>query len=522
MAAISGEDDDLVAKQIAQEISMIKGSALHEKTAATSIFTTSAQQSYDQARGAQLHAYRLAQAARTKLNPFVSAEYKPYTDKVVEDIRGYFNEILQAEAAGEGLGEKTDEIKYFVSSRRQAIATHLDQVMRELVTNKGVGNLLDVYDTMEASIVESFGPGSEKVLNELVSTVGSPDMSERLMELRDDSMRRRVAKVNQSRVSQDLIESLDSIDIDFSYLDQVNDDRLAAIAATTGSPVPPSSYLSFENIDQTTAKGLLNEMHKQLSEQITSGTVSSTTTVPDFFGISEETYNYLSGTAGRTRTMTEEELNIFEQQRRYLTALADEQDILSRYGTGIAPTPPPGSAAAGASAASAPPPTPTASYIDDLITSVDDLSAAASTPAKDKIYTRFGRMLKSGGMKELFDDSIIRNSAYAMVGLAAFGFIYSARKERTQEEIQGPPLLPGGSAYESDFPRALPSISDLKYLNPTTAAMSYKINLSGSQKDLEKLQELAGGVAQGPINTTMYNGLPRLGRDPYSNVASSF
>ncbi len=191
----------------------------------------------------------------------------------------------------------------------------------------------------------------------------------------------------------------------------------------------------------------------------------------------------------------------------------------------------------GASAASVPPPTgaPTGGsgvrFLDpadisteafDMIDDIDDSIARGSGAAPDKIYTRFGRMLKSGGMADLFQDSIIRNSAYAMVGLAAFGFIYSARKERTQEEIQGPPLLPGGSAYESDFPRALPSISDLKYLNPTTAAMSYKINLSGSQSDVEKFQQLAGGVAQGPINTTMYNGLPRLGRDPYSNVASSF
>lgn len=141
---------------------------------------------------------------------------------------------------------------------------------------------------------------------------------------------------------------------------------------------------------------------------------------------------------------------------------------------------------------------------------------------QEKFYTRFSRMLKSGGVSDLFQDSIIRNSAYAMVGLAAFGFIYSATKERTQESIEGPPLLPGGSAYETDFPRSMPTLSDLKYLNPTTAAMRYQIHLNGNQRDVEKLQELTGGVVNGPTNTTMYDGLPRLGRDPYQNVASSF
>jgi len=116
----------------------------------------------------------------------------------------------------------------------------------------------------------------------------------------------------------------------------------------------------------------------------------------------------------------------------------------------------------------------------DAIDDIDAAAARASADAPDKLYTRFGRMLKSGGMADLFQDSIIRNSTYAALGLAAFGFIYSARKERTQEEIEGPAMLPGGSAYESDFPKALPSISDLKYLNPTTASMSYKIHLSGS------------------------------------------
>ena len=151
------------------------------------------------------------------------------------------------------------------------------------------------------------------------------------------------------------------------------------------------------------------------------------------------------------------------------------------------------------------------------VDAADDVTSVAKTN-----YTRIQDFIKNGSMRELFDDKLIKRSTFAIAGLAAFGFVYSARKERTQDEITGPPLLPGGSAYETDFPRQLPSISDLKYLNPTTLGMQYKINVSGSQQDIEKMQYLASGVVGGNVDSTIYNSLPRLGRDPYSDVASRF
>ena len=47
----------------------------------------------------------------------------------------------------------------------------------------------------------------------------------------------------------------------------------------------------------------------------------------------------------------------------------------------------------------------------------------------------------------------VKPVAIGTAALAIFGFIYrKRRKDRTQEEIEGPPLLPGGSAYESAYP----------------------------------------------------------------------
>lgn len=137
-------------------------------------------------------------------------------------------------------------------------------------------------------------------------------------------------------------------------------------------------------------------------------------------------------------------------------------------------------------------------------------------------YKRLKDSLKTGAMKDVFEDKLIRRSTFAIAGLAAFGFIYSAAKDKSYEDMSGPPLLPGGSAYEDDYPKQLPSLSDLKYLNPTVAGMQYKINVSGSEEQIQKMQYLANTVVGGQVDSTIYDGLPRLGRDPYQNIAGSF
>jgi hypothetical protein len=55
-----------------------------------------------------------------------------------------------------------------------------------------------------------------------------------------------------------------------------------------------------------------------------------------------------------------------------------------------------------------------------------------------------------------------------------------------------------------------------------SSGVQYRINTSGSMEDLNRLRGLFGDVVDGPIDSTMYNGLPRLGQDPYADVASRF
>jgi len=152
-------------------------------------------------------------------------------------------------------------------------------------------------------------------------------------------------------------------------------------------------------------------------------------------------------------------------------------------------------------------------------TSVDDVVRAA--PVRTA-YKRFGESLRSGALGEAVRNPLVRRGAIAAVALAAFGFIHSARKDHAESDIMGPPLLPGGSAYEKDYPRTMVEPSTDKYQGTAAPGAQYRIYTTGSQDDSERLSSMLQGVVDGPINSTMYNSLPQLGRDPYSSVASSF
>jgi hypothetical protein len=83
--------------------------------------------------------------------------------------------------------------------------------------------------------------------------------------------------------------------------------------------------------------------------------------------------------------------------------------------------------------------------------------------------------------------------------------------------------MPGGNPYEEGLPTPGPSMLEgFNMANPITRGMQYKIYTSGSTDDTERLSSMLNGVVDGPINSTMYNSLPRLGQDPYSQVASNF
>ena len=90
---------------------------------------------------------------------------------------------------------------------------------------------------------------------------------------------------------------------------------------------------------------------------------------------------------------------------------------------------------------------------------------------------------------------------------AAIGIGYGVVKGRTPEDIQGPPLLPGGSAYESYDANSAPNMSSI-YSNASPRGMSqgslYKVNVNGIS-DPEAFRREVSRITGSSINSTIYN-----------------
>jgi uncharacterized protein YdcH (DUF465 family) len=143
-------------------------------------------------------------------------------------------------------------------------------------------------------------------------------------------------------------------------------------------------------------------------------------------------------------------------------------------------------------------------------------------PVAKASFKRFSEFIKDGSLKTLFQENkLFKNSVIAAGALVVGSFVYEGVKDRSQEDIQGPPLLPGGSAYEDDYPKRLaeiPQIGRMAY-NPN---IDYKVNLYGNIKDVSNFREQAMGLGKFNMNTTMYRRSPQAGKDPYAEIASSF
>jgi len=156
-----------------------------------------------------------------------------------------------------------------------------------------------------------------------------------------------------------------------------------------------------------------------------------------------------------------------------------------------------------------------------ITTALNDEDYTKFLGAKGK-YVRFSEYLKSGELKNLFkNNNLFRNSIYATGALIVGSFAYQGFKDHTPEKMQGPPMLPGGSAYESQYPNRaseIPQIGTVSY-NP---GVSYKVNLYGNRNQVQQFKDMAMGLGNFNMDTTMYSGIPQVGTDPYQQLASSY
>lgn len=152
--------------------------------------------------------------------------------------------------------------------------------------------------------------------------------------------------------------------------------------------------------------------------------------------------------------------------------------------------------------------------VGDVLRQLDDQSPSNVNPSKFKY-------LDMDYLKEQFSKPSVQKTAIAAGLLIAGSFLYQNKKDKTTEDAAGPPLLPGGSAYEQGYPTPNVSVPQIGGGGPASG-MSYKVSLYGSRQDVERFQQAASGLTNGPINSTMYNRIPSVTSDPYQQLASSF
>jgi len=150
----------------------------------------------------------------------------------------------------------------------------------------------------------------------------------------------------------------------------------------------------------------------------------------------------------------------------------------------------------------------TRAAVNASLQDLDDESDAAKAT-----YKRFGDAIRDGDIGKLFENKMIKRGTIALGALAIGSFIYSGLRDRSQDDMQGPPLLPGGSAYEQGIPTRIPEIASYGGMGYEQGA-SYNVNISGSQEDIDRFNQAASGLNIGNYSTTMYNKIPDLSANP--------
>lgn len=150
----------------------------------------------------------------------------------------------------------------------------------------------------------------------------------------------------------------------------------------------------------------------------------------------------------------------------------------------------------------------------------DTLRELQRTGTRTVNETPYKRITKEV-LREQFSKPTVQR-ATAGIGLAiAASFLYQNKKDHTKEAMSGPPLLPGGSAYEQGYPNRVPEMQRIGGAG-YTQGMNYKVSLYGNRDEVERFRQEASGLTNGSVSSTMYNRIPDVAKDPYQSMARSY
>ena len=370
---------------------------------------------------------------------------------------------------GEKLSQGFQEARRVVKSQ---LAMQMSTSLRAIRDNAtGSGNVLDIIDTLQSEMATMYGEQGRSIFTEL----GEEGFEDQMMSIYNLAIRRRSLMYQNNNMEH------------FNYVQELYRDHKGSASANLAMLTPESAQehirfdRSLEVGDRRMAPELFDFMTLRARAQTALGHMDG------------EPIDSLSATEAFRSLQRLEESAKIERELAEIT---------------------------GSEAFTGPVTEDAARLAEELaIRDADDtIGPIARSP-----YKRVTESFQGGELKKLLESKNVRRSGVAAIALIGASFLYqrNKRKDLTEADVSGPPLLPGGSAYE-DRPATRQMALQSAQMQSQGYGMQYQVNTTGSMADLNRLRGLFGDVVDGPINSTMYNGMPSLGKDPYSDIASNF
>ncbi len=144
--------------------------------------------------------------------------------------------------------------------------------------------------------------------------------------------------------------------------------------------------------------------------------------------------------------------------------------------------------------------------------------AGAYQTARQSLGLEGASMVDLG--KKLWGEGIVRKGVYGAAAAVGASLLYRATKDRTVDDLAGPPLLPGGSFYENT-PRPDMPVAAGPNSNQQDSGYSYRINARGDF-DPGTLAAAAGSISGASASGSVFGSRRRSMPNPFSEMSGSF
>jgi len=126
-------------------------------------------------------------------------------------------------------------------------------------------------------------------------------------------------------------------------------------------------------------------------------------------------------------------------------------------------------------------------------------------------------------MRKLADDvPAVKGGLVGAGALIAGSFLYQSHKgDRTPEDLQGPPLLPGGSPYETRASERMMQLNEA-VMRSQEGGVVYNINVSGAGYDPSMIQAQIESITGGSVSGNIFDGGRSAQDDMMNTIRDSF